>query len=183
MTKITDSVYKLRALQLFPFLCLTFGCLVSPAQAQVTPDWMFALEGPYVGRFEQAMEGNDELVTYDARFDGLRNGKENGFVLQVAKEVNGEIFKSVQMWNWNDANQTVEIASLNDNEAVTSEWFVSSGTLSTSLTRGASEGHAAVIERWRIERLPGQLRWDKYVNFGDGKWKFRWRYVLDEVVE
>ena len=97
MTKITDSVYKLLALQLFPFLCLTFGYLISPAQAQVTPDWMFALEGPYVGRFEKAMEGKDELVTYDARFDGLRNGKENGFVLQVAKEVNGEIFKSVQM--------------------------------------------------------------------------------------
>jgi hypothetical protein len=87
------------------------------------------------------------------------------------------------MWNWNDANQTVEVASLNDNEAVTSEWFVSSGTLSTSLTRGSSEGHAAVIERWRVERLPGQLRWDKYVNFGDGKWLFRWRYVLDEVVK
>ena len=85
MTKITDSVYTLRALQLFPFLCLTFGCLISPAQAQVSPDWMFALEGPYAGRFEQAMEGNRELVTYDARFDGLRNGKDNGFQLQVAR--------------------------------------------------------------------------------------------------
>ncbi len=157
MTKITDSVYTLRALQLFPFLCLTFGCLISPAQAQVTPDWMFALEGPYVGRFEQAMEGNDELVTYDARFDGLRNGKENGFVLQVAKEVNGEIFKSVQMWNWNDANQTVEIASLNDNEAVTSEWFVSSGTLSTSLTRGASEGHCSCHRAMANRKTAGSI--------------------------
>ena len=183
MTKIKDSVYTLRGLHLFLFLSLTFGALISSAQAQMTPDWMFALEGPYVGRFEQAIDGKDELMTYDARFDGLRNGKENGFVLQLAKEVNGEIFKSVQMWNWNDANQTVEIASLNNNEAVTSEWFVSSGTLSTSLTRGASEANAAVIERWRIERLPGQLRWDRYVNFGDGDWQFRWRYVLDEVVK
>ncbi len=183
MTKIKDSVCTLRALHLFLFLSLTLGYLISSAQAQITPDWMFALEGPYVGRFEQAIEGKDELVTYDARFDGLRNGKENGFVLQLAKEVNGEISKSVQMWNWNDANQTVEIALLNNNEAMTSEWFVLSGTLSTSLTRGASEGNAAVIERWRIERLPGQLRWDKYVNFGNGEWKFRWRYVLDEVVE
>ena len=181
MTKIKDSVYTLRGLHLFLFLYLTFGCLIFSAQAQMTPDWMFALEGPYVGRFEQAIDGKDELVTYDARFDGLRNGKENGFVLQLAKEINGEIFKSVQMWNWNDANQTVEIASLNNNEAVNSEWFVSSGTLSTSLTRGASEANAAVIERWRIERLPGQLRWDRYVNFGDGDWQFRWRYVLDEV--
>ena len=183
MTKIKDSVCTLRALHLFLFISLTFGYLISSAQAQKTPDWMFALEGPYVGRFEQAIEGKDELVTYDARFDGLRNGKENGFVLQVAKEINGEISKSVQMWNWNGANQTVEIALLNNNEAITSEWFVSSGTLSTSLTRGASDGDAAVIERWRIERLPGQLRWDRYVNFGEGDWQFRWRYVLDEVVE
>jgi hypothetical protein len=40
-----------------------------------------------------------------------------------------------------------------------------------------------VIERWRLERLPGQLRWDKSINTGDGEWQFRWRYVLDEFVD
>lgn len=157
-----------------------FSSLCSVLNAQQTPDWMFALEGTYVGRFEMALEDSDELVTRDARVDGLRNGKENGFVLQVSIESEVGIEKSAQMWTWNDEAGMIDIASLSDRQANTSAWFVSSAGLMTTLTRGSSDAKNAVIERWRLERLPRQLRWDKSVNAGDGKWLFRWRYVLDE---
>ena len=149
-------------------------------KAQQTPDWMFVLEGSYVGRYEVALEDSDEVLTRDARLDGLRNGKENGFVLQVSTESENGFEKSAQMWSWNDELKMVDIASLSDRQAETSAWFVSSVGLTTTLTRGSSDAKNAVIERWRLERLPGQLRWDKSVNMGDGTWLFRWRYVLDE---
>jgi hypothetical protein len=87
------------------------------------------------------------------------------------------------MWLWDHEDSVVEVTVLENNQPTISEWFVTQSGLSTSLTRGSAEGQRAVIERWRLERLPGQLRWDKYVNFGDGDWRFRWRYVLDEAID
>jgi hypothetical protein len=150
--------------------------------AQQTPDWMFALEGTYIGRLEMEV-GLESLLTYDVRMDGLRNGKEDGFMLQISKEQDEAISESAQMWLWDHENSVVEVTVLENNQPTISEWFVTQSGLSTSLTRGAAEGQRAVIERWRLERLPGQLRWDKYVNFGDGDWRFRWRYVLDEAID
>ena len=46
---------------------------------------MFALEGTYIGRLEMEV-GSESLLTYDVRMDGLRNGKEDGFMLQISKE-------------------------------------------------------------------------------------------------
>jgi hypothetical protein len=167
-------------------VCAIAWLMFSPIitlQAQETPDWMFALEGRYVGRFEEAVLGTDELLTFDVRIDGLRNGKEDGFVLQLSTDMSGQISEAVQMWNWNRTSSTVDITVIAENQPQISEWFYTSSGFSTLLTRGTSEGNVAAIERWRLERLPGQLRWDKYVNFGDGNWQFRWRYVLDEQID
>lgn len=143
---------------------------------------MFALEGTYIGRLEMEV-GLESLLTYDVRMDGLRNGKEDGFMLQISKEQDEAISESAQMWLWDSEASVVEVTILENNQPTISEWFVTQSGLSTSLTRGSAEGQRAVIERWRLERLPGQLRWDKYVNFGDGDWRFRWRYVLDEAID
>ena len=180
----SDSVFRsLRVILRAVVICsaCVFSSFYVRLNAQQTPDWMFALEGSYVGRFEMDLDDSDDVLTLDARLDGLRNGKEDGFVLQVSTEREGQIEKSAQMWSWNDDAAMVEITSLSERQASTSTWFVSSSGLMTTLTRGSSDSEAAVIERWRLERLPGQLRWDKSVNKGDGEWQFRWRYVLDEL--
>jgi len=187
MTKKSDFDCRSKSTCILFALGIAFGIAFSLApmwlQAQQTPDWMFALEGSYVGRFEVEANDSEEIVARDSRIDGLRNGKEDGFVLQISIESNQEIEKSAQMWTWNQAEGVIEVAALSDRQAQTSKWFVSSEGLTTTLTRGASDEGKAVIERWRLERLPGQLRWDKSINTGDGEWQFRWRYVLDEFVD
>lgn len=68
-----------------PLLLLLSGLMInSPVNGQA-PDWMFTLEGTYVGRFEMPASEGGNMRTVDARMDGKRSGAENGFVLQFAR--------------------------------------------------------------------------------------------------
>lgn len=156
--------------------------LVINASSGQAPDWMFALEGSYVGRLEEATDVSDQLSTSDARLDGKRNGKENGFVLQWALASDIQISEVAEMWNWQSDQENLLITRLEGNRPVSSMYWVTESGNMTVLTRGASEGQQAVLERIRIQRIPGQLRFDRYVNFGDGNWEFRSRFVLDEFI-
>ena len=152
---------------------------ISSAQA---PDWMFALEGSYVGRFEMPSGEDDVMTTLDARLDGKRSGAEDGFVLQFAREAASGIVKEAQMWSWNDAAGTLDVTAISDGQRAESQWFASPKGLAVNLTRGGTVAGAAAIERLRLERLPGQLRLTKQYNLGDGEWTMQWRYILDDYV-
>jgi len=169
--------------QLFtPILFVGFALASSASLAQA-PDWMFALEGAYVGRHEmQPADGTTELITVDARMDGKRSGSEDGFVLQLSRETEDGIEKEAQMWSWNSENGLLEIMAIQDGQRIESEWFASQKGPTVHLTRGGSVAGQAAIERVRLERLPGQLRLTKQYNIGDGEWMLLWRYILDDLV-
>lgn len=160
-------------------LVLFFFLNESSAQA---PDWMFALEGSYVGRMEEVSDVPDEVSTRDARLDGKRNGKEDGFVLQWALATDVQISEVAEMWTWQSGQDNLLVTRLEGNRPVSKTYWVSESGNMTVLTCGSSEGNQAVLERIRIQRIPGQLRFDRYVNFGDGNWEFRSRFVLDEFI-
>lgn len=141
------------------------------------PDWMFALEGTYVGRYEVPSED-----PVDARIDGKRSGAEDGFVLQIALEGEGGVLKEAQMWSWNSDSNQLDIMAIQDGQRTQSHWFAELSGPAVNLTRGGSVAGQAAIERLRLERLPGQLRLTKQFNTGDGQWTLLWRYVLDDFV-
>ena len=172
-------MHKLYILFLFFF---GFGSIAN-AQA---PDWMFALEGTYVGRYEQAQGGRiqgEELPPLDARVDGKRSGAEDGFVLQFALEADAGVAKEAQMWSWNGAANQLDIMAIQDGQRTQTSWFAEQIGPAVSLTRGGSFAGKAVIERIRLERLPGQLRLTKQYNNGDGTWTLLWRYILDDYIQ
>jgi len=152
-----------------------FCALESVAQA---PDWMFALEGTYVGRLE--ISEDNVKVTNDVRLDGLRNGVEDGFVLQFMVSNDNGIQERVEMWGWDLDNKQVLITTLEDNKPTVSAWYAEKEGTQVVLSRGGSDAGRAVLIRLRIQRLPGQLRLDRLINDGDGQWQLQERYVLDE---
>ena len=145
------------------------------------PDWMFALEGSYVGRYEVPDEAG--LIAVDARWDGKRSGKEDGFVLQISREYAEGIEKEAQMWNWNADQNLLDLTTIADGRRLSTEWFCTTEGLATTMTRGGNVDGKAAIIRVRLERLPGQLRVQEHCNFGDGTWQLQWRYVLDDFFE
>jgi hypothetical protein len=149
------------------------------------PDWMFALEGTYVGRYEVPLEDPSDaatMQTLDARIDGKRSGAEDGFVLQIALEAEDGVVKEAQMWSWNSESNQLDIMAIQDGQRTQSHWFAEQSGPAVNLTRGGSVAGQAAIERLRLERLPGQLRLTKQFNTGDGQWTLLWRYVLDDFV-
>lgn len=169
--------------QLFTPILLVSFALASLTSFSQAPDWMFALEGSYVGRHEmQPAEGATGLITVDARMDGKRSGAEDGFVLQLSHETEDGIEKEAQMWSWKSEDGLLQIMAIQDGQRTESEWFASQKGPTVHLTRGGSVAGQAAIERLRLERLPGQLRLTKQYNIGDGEWKLLWRYILDDLV-
>ena len=164
-------------------LLLLFSALMtnSPVSGQA-PDWMFALEGTYVGRFEMPRGEGENMRTMDARMDGKRSGAEDGFVLQFARESEDGIVKEAQMWSWNALAGALDVMAIQDGQRYETRWFASPESLAVNLTRGGAVDGAAAIERLRLERLPGQLRLTKQFNLGDGEWTLQWRYILDDFV-
>lgn len=154
----------------------------TPAQSQgQAPDWMFALEGSYVGRMEvQNAEKAAGIESFDVRLDGLRNGREDGFVLQIAVVRGGEVEEHVEMWNWDAELDQILMTSLAGNQRISTAWFHSTNGLQTVLTRGGEYESEAAIMRLRLERLAGQLRIDCHANGGEGEWLLVYRYVLDD---
>ena len=162
----------------FSVLMLVMGCGFASVSLAQTPDWMFALEGTYVGRME-TMEGALKATT-DVRLDGLRNGSEDGFVLQFAISTEFGIRERVEMWGWDKELDQVLMTTLEDNKPLVSKWFVDQSGAQVVLSCGGSEAGRAVLIQWRITRLPGQLRMDRLINDGSGRWELLDRYVLDE---
>jgi len=146
------------------------------------PDWMFALEGTYVGRYEIPAGEGEAMETVDARMDGKRSGAEDGFVLQFARESVTGIIKEAQMWSWNASEGALDVTAIQDGQRNETQWFAEPKGLAVNLTRGGAVDGAAAIERLRLERLPGQLRLTKQYNLGDGEWTLQWRYILDDFV-
>ena len=162
-------------------LLLSWLMINSPVNGQA-PDWMFTLEGTYVGRFEMPTSEGGNMRTVDARMDGKRSGAENGFVLQFARESEDGIVKEAQMWSWNASAGALDITAIQDGQRNENQWFAAPKGLAVNLTRGGTVDKAAAIERLRLERLPGQLRLTKQYNLGDGEWTLQWRYILDDFV-
>ena len=146
------------------------------------PDWMFALEGTYVGRYEIPAQGGEAMEALDARLDGKRSGAEDGFVLQFARESTMGIVKEAQMWSWNASVGALDVTAIQDGQRSETQWFAAPKGLAVNLTRGGTVDGAAAIERLRLERLPGQLRLTKQFNLGDGEWTLQWRYILNDFV-
>lgn len=146
------------------------------------PDWMFALEGTYVGRYEIPAGDGEVMKTVDARLDGKRSGAEDGFVLHFAHESTTGIVKDAQMWSWNASVGALDVTAIQDGQRRDTQWFAAPNGLAVNLTRGGTVDGAAAIERLRLERLPGQLRLTKQYNLGDGQWTLHWRYILDDFV-
>lgn len=163
----------------FSSLILVLTCFPALESTAQTPDWMFALEGTYVGRIEK-IDG-DISASSDIRLDGLRNGNEDGFVLQFAISTDDGIRERVEMWSWDAQNEQVKMTSLEDNKPVSSTWFVDNTGPQVVMSRGGSEAGRAVLIQLRIQRLPGQLRMDRMINDGSGEWELCDRYVLDEA--
>ena len=146
-----------------------------------TPDWMFALEGTYVGRCESPNASNDKIpIIRDIRMDGLRNGTEDGFVVRYVMESEMGVSDWVEMWGWDEASGMVEMTTITGNQPAKYSWHVESSGSLTVLTRGGSENNQAVIFRLKLQRLPGQLRMNRFVNDGSGAWEWRERYILEE---
>jgi len=166
-----------------PLMLLLVGLatgMLNGVMAQ-TPDWLFVLEGAYVGRYE-VPDANGDLMVQDARWDGKRNGKEDGFVLQISRELGATVSKEAQVWTWNSQDSQLDLMVLEDGARKESQWFCETNGPATILTRGGNRGQRAAIIRLRMERLPGQLRVQEHANFGDGEWILQWRYVLDDYM-
>jgi len=146
------------------------------------PDWMFVLEGTYVGRYEVPDEEGG-VSALDARWDGKRSGQEDGFVLQISRESGTNVEKEAQMWEWNSELQVLDVTAIEDGQRISTQWFAHESGPAVLLTRGGNANGRAVIQRLRIERLPGQLRVHLHHNSGDGNWDLQWRYVLDDFLE
>ena len=159
-------------------LASLFSAFSAAAQA---PDWMFALEGAYIGRYEEPdPSGVKDKLTWDARLDGRRNLKENGFVLQWMIEEEGGVNETLSTWHWDD-DRLCETAIVGG-KPLEECWVVHRETeLAVVLRRGGEwEGTAMLFER-TVERLPGQLPLTDLHNNGSGKWTFHHGYVFEEM--
>lgn len=156
-----------------------FWNLNVPVQAQ-TPDWMFALEGAYIGRYEVPdPSGVRDKLTWDARLDGRRNLVENGFVLQWMIEDGDGVAESLSTWHWEEGRMCA--TEIVDARPLESCWVVHRETEHAVVLRrgGEWDGEAMLFER-TVERLPGQLRITDRQNNGDGGWRFQQGFVLEE---
>ena len=102
------------------------------------PDWMFALEGTYIGRYEMPTGEGENMRTVDARMDGKRSGAEDGFVLQFARESENGIVKEAQMWSWNAAEGALDVTAIQDGQRDETQWFAAPKGLAVNLTRGGA---------------------------------------------
>lgn len=146
-----------------------------------TPDWMFALEGVYIGRLEMPdPSGVGDKVSWDARLDGRRNLQENGFVLQWMIERDSGVEETLTTWHWEDERvcETTIVSGRPSEEC----WLVTGQTdHAVILRRGGEFGGAAMLFERTVERLPGQLRITELHNDGSGKWEFAVGYVFEEM--
>lgn len=160
---------------------LAAGLAASLTLHAQTPDWMFALEGAYIGRFEMPdASGEQDKATWDARLDGRRNLQENGFVLQWMVEREGGVEETLTTWHWEDEHVCeTSIVAGRPSEVC---WLVAGQTDHAVILRRGGEfsGSAMLFER-TVERLPGQLRITDRHNDGSGKWAFAQGYVFEEV--
>ena len=146
-----------------------------------TPDWMFALEGAYIGRYEEPdPTGVKDELTWDARLDGRRNLSENGFVLQWMIEGELGVEETLSTWHWEEGRMCeTEIVDGRPAEVC---WLLYRQTDHAVVLRrgGEWEGQAMLFER-TVERLPGQLRISDEHNNGDGNWRFHQGFVFEEM--
>jgi hypothetical protein len=152
-------------------------------QAQ-TPNWMFALEGTYIGRQEiPDIHAGGGRRTNDARLDGRKNGEENGFVLQWREEgQNEEIEVRLETWHWDAELEQVVITRIVENKPIAENWFVlESDGAHAVLSRGGEHENGPALLKLTFERLPGQLRLDLRANNGSGKWTEVYRMLLDDA--
>ena len=153
-----------------------------------TPDFMFALEGTYIGHKEipDVSAGGGRRLE-DARLDGKRNGAENGFVLQwmIAEPSSSNmITEHLETWHWDAETARVVITRIVDNKPIVEPWFVEDQTSSRAvLVRGGEFEHAPALLRLTLERLPGQIRFELRTNDGSGKWNVVHRYLLEDYSE
>ena len=166
------------------FAVLAFMLANSMPQSRVmaqAPDWMFALEGAYIGRLDlpdsNSPTGKSSL---DARLDGRRNLAEDGFVLQWMVEEGDAVDETLTTWNWADGR--VCETSIVDFRPMEVRWLVERTTDHAVVLRRGGEwkGKAMLFER-TIERLPGQLRISDRRNDGNGTWLFESDFVLEET--
>lgn len=146
-----------------------------------TPDWMFALEGAYVGRMETPdPSGERDELTTDARLDGRRNLDENGFVLQWMISEEQGVVETLTTWHWEDGR--VCETWIEGRQPVKVCWVIHRTTQHAVVLRrgGEFEGTPTLFER-TVERLPGQLRITDLHNTGDGKWNFHHGFVFEEM--
>ncbi len=181
-----------------PSLLFLLTCFAFLSFQGQTPDFMFALEGTYVGQKEipDATAGGGRR-TLDARLDGRRNGAEDGFVLQwkLAKDVSNAqqtsdsvavlmVTEQLETWHWDDNRGRLVITRIVDNKPIIEDWFVMDETSSRAvLERGGEWANAPALHRLTLERLAGQIRFERRVNAGDGKWTVVHRYMLNDFVQ
>lgn len=162
------------------WMCLGLAFLPDTMWSQ-TPDWMFALEGAYIGRMETPdPSGERDELTTDARLDGRRNLEENGFVLQwMISEAEG-VVETLTTWHWED--DRVCETRIEGRQPVEDCWVIHRTTQHAVVLRrgGEFEGTPILFER-TVERLPGQLRITDLHNNGDGKWSFHHGFVFEEM--
>lgn len=169
---------------LLPALVLFF---LADASGQ-TPDFMFALEGTYIGHKEipDVNAGGGRRLE-DARLDGKRNGAENGFVLEwmlADPTSNNLVTEHLETWHWDAATERLVITRIVDNKPIAEPWFIEEQTSSRAvLARGGEYNNAPALLRLTLERLPGQIRFELRTNDGSGKWTGVHRYLLDDYSE
>ena len=162
-----------------PLIAAVFAA--APVLQAQTPDWMFALEGAYIGRLELP-DANSPTgkADVDARLDGRRNLSENGFVLQWMIEGDAGVEETLTTWHWEDAH--VCETSIVGGRPTEECWLVAGQTPNAvTLRRGGEYAGTAMLFERTVERLPGQLRITDLRNDGNGKWLFTQGFVFEEV--
>lgn len=168
------------------FSLLVLGLSACSMSAQ-TPDWMFALEGAYIGyKYVPDIYAGGGQRQEDARLDGKRNGSEDGFVLQwltSAEEATEMVIEHLETWHWNSDLERMVMTRIVDNRPVVENWVVTqSSTSNAVLERGGEWNGKPMLMRMVLERLPGQIRFEFRTNDGSGKWEMAFRYILDDVI-
>jgi len=180
MPNLATNSYRMHRAFFFLVATTALSAWNAALHAQ-TPDWMFALEGAYIGRYEVPdPSGLKDELTSDARLDGRRNLSENGFVLQWMIEGESGVVETLSTWHWKEGQMCeTEIVGGRPAEVC---WLLHRQTdHAVVLRRGGDwEGQAMLFER-TVERLPGQLRITDQHNNGDGTWRFHHGFVFEEM--